>query len=86
MDEIKLKPCPFCGGMSAMFTRVGDADGARGETRMWHFGIGCTECNIRLPRSDYKLAVQMGRCGEIKIMEDDRQEAADLWNRRADNG
>lgn len=86
MDEIKLKPCPFCGGLSAMFTRVGDADGARGETRMWHFGIGCTECNIRLPRSDYKLAVQMGRDGEIHILEDDRQEAADLWNRRAENG
>ena len=43
MEEIKLKPCPFCGGMSAMFTRVGDADGARGATRVWHFGIGCTE-------------------------------------------
>lgn len=27
MTEIKLKPCPFCGGMSAMFTRVGDAGG-----------------------------------------------------------
>lgn len=86
MDEIKLKPCPFCGGVSAIFTRVGDADGARRDTRMWHFGIGCTECNIRLPRSDYKLAVQMGRDGEIHILEDDRQEAADLWNRRAENG
>ena len=69
-----------------MFTRVGDADGARGETRMWHFGIGCTECNIRLPRSDYKLSVQMGRDGEIHILEDDRQEASDLWNRRAEHG
>lgn len=48
MTEIKLKPCPFCGGMSAMFTRVGDAGGARGATRVWHLGIGCTECNIRL--------------------------------------
>lgn len=65
---------------------LGDADGARGATRVWHFGIVCTECTIRLPRSDYKLAVQMGRCGEIQILEDDRQEAADLWNRRADNG
>ena len=68
-----------------MFTRVGDADGARVETRTWRFGIACTECNIRLPRSDYRLSVQMGKCGEIKILEDDRQEAADLWNRRAEH-
>lgn len=86
MDDTQLKPCPFCGGMSEMFTRVGDVDGTRGETRVWHFGIGCTKCGIRLPRSNYKLSVQMGRCGGIQILEDDRQEAADLWNRRADNG
>ena len=86
MTDIELRPCPFCGAQAAMFTRVGDADGVRGETRVWHFGIGCTECNVRLPRSDYKLSVQMGRCGGIQILEDDRQEAADVWNRRAGNG
>lgn len=86
MDESELKPCPFCGDQAAMFTRVGDADGVRGETRVWYFGIGCTECGVALPRRNYKLVVQMGRCGGIKILDDDRQEAADLWNRRADNG
>ena len=86
MDEIKLKPCPFCGGEAAMIANVGCADAASGDFRAWEFCVMCLGCNISLPRRNYHLSVQLGKCGEIVVAQDDRQEAADTWNRRADNG
>lgn len=86
MDEIKLKLCPFCGGEAAMIANTVCADAARGESRAWEFGIMCLDCNISLPRRNYRLSVKLDKCGEIVVLQDDREEAAALWNRRADNG
>lgn len=86
MDEIKLKPCPFCGGEAAMIANTGCIEAAHGEYRAWEFCVMCIGCNISLPRRNYRLAVKLDKCGEIVVMQDERKEAADLWNRRADNG
>lgn len=85
MDKIKLKPCPFCGGEAAVVTNAVAASENCGDYRLWKFGIMCLNCNIALPRRNYQLRVQIDKCGEIIAAQDDRQEAADLWNQRAKN-
>lgn len=60
MPEIKLKPCPFCGGI---------ADVVRKEK--WEkviFFATCLYCGAEMPRNSRTVA-----------------EAAEAWNRRADN-
>lgn len=56
MSEIKLKPCPFCGGEAKIIGAIGAVFCAR-----------CTEC------------------GAETQSELSEQQAAELWNRRADN-
>ena len=85
MDEIKLKPCPFCGKEAAFFSKCCCPKAAAGLTRKWEFGVGCLACGIALPTTTYSFAVQMKKDGGIEIIEDDRQEAADTWNRRAEH-
>ena len=86
MDEIKLKPCPFCGKEAAFFSKCCCSKAATGLTRKWEFGVGCLACGIALPNTSYSFSLQMAKDGSIRYIDDDRQEAADTWNRRADNG
>lgn len=55
MSEIKLKPCPFCGGK---------AEYMRGDRYKW---VHCTSC--------------LATTGNYYTVKD----AAQAWNRRADN-
>ena len=58
MDEIKLKPCPFCGGKAEYII---NSNYERCTTHGWQFGIKCTNCMIELPMRDFilnTLAVQ----------------------------
>lgn len=81
-----LKPCPFCGGEVIFFPKCNCPNAAGGLTRSREFGVGCLACGIALPKSTYRLSVQMAKDGSIEVIEDDRQEAADTWNRRSNNG
>ena len=83
MDKIKLKPCPFCGGKAAYIIY---SNYARCTTHGWQFGIKCTDCMTALPVRDFAVTVDLESDGEIALVKDDRKKAADMWNRRADNG
>lgn len=41
---------------------------------------------VELPVRDFIVTVDMNSNGEIVFTEDERGKAADMWNRRADNG
>jgi len=41
---------------------------------------------IELPIRDFIVTVDMESNGEIAFAKDDRKKAADMWNRRIDNG
>lgn len=82
MDEIKLKPCPFCGGKAEYFI---SSNYSRGVTHGWKFGINCTNCLIALPMQDFTVTADLTANGEIVFAEDDRKKAADMWNRRAEH-
>lgn len=92
MDEVnacmgfELKPCPFCGEEAVFFPKRSCPDAAGGLTRRWRFGVGCLACGIALPKTTYSVSVQMKQDGGIEVVEDDRQEAADTWNRRSNDG
>ncbi len=79
---VDLMPCPFCGGEAIFFPKVSCPNAAGGLTRSWEFSVGCLACGITLPKETYRFSVQMGKDGSINVIEDDRQEAADAWNRR----
>lgn len=83
MDKFKLKPCPFCGGEAVYII---DKNYIRCTEHVWKFGIKCTNCMVELPVRDFIVTVDMNSNGEIVFTEDERGKAADMWNRRADNG
>lgn len=78
----KLKPCPFCGGEAKFFTKIFSQ---KGISRDWQFGIYCTRCDVTTPRTDYKIEISFESNGEIKTTIDEREIAAEAWNRRSDN-
>lgn len=78
MNEIKLKPCPFCGSEKApeIFTLAEiachDEDEAT-EVELSHFAVACN--------------YSRGGCGcSTGGLLETEEEAAEMWNRRADNG
>lgn len=83
---IDLRPCPFCGGEALFFVKVSCPNAVGGFTRSWEFGVGCLGCGITLPKDTYRFSVQMINDGSINVIEDDRQKAADTWNKRAEHG
>ena len=82
MDEIKLKPCPFCGGKAEYIINT---NYERCTTHGWKFGIKCTNCMTELPIKDFIVTVDLESNGKIAFAKDDRKKAADMWNRRAEH-
>lgn len=80
MEE--LKPCPFCEGEALLLIK-GSLE--RGTTRGWEFGIYCSECNVTTAKTNYRLEIKLGDLGHITEIVDERQMAAEAWNRRADH-
>lgn len=78
MDE-KLKPCPFCGSVTAP-TLMDKKDAS------WDY---CDdEHEILCPEFVVCCAVRKGGCGTSTgfVQEDEKEYAVELWNRRADSG
>lgn len=78
----KLKPCPFCGGDAIFFQK---AYAVSNSTRGWVFTVRCKKCGVALPKTNYVIEVNLGDSGEIKIATDERQQAAEAWNRRVND-
>ena len=74
MSNIELKPCPFCGKSVARIITVAEADRCQGDK--WADTHYITVC-------DY----HKGGCGSGGTCNNEtREQAAEAWNRRADNG
>lgn len=82
MPEIKLKPCPFCGGEA---TYIINNNYEHRTTHGWTFGIKCKNCMAELPVRDFIVTVDLESNGEIVFAKDDREKAARMWNRRAEH-
>lgn len=88
-DEIKLKPCPFCGGKVSLVL-CDDEGNLHDEAYREHpySGLGfmlhlAHEENPECPIASYEC--DGGILGGVYIY-DTEEQAAEAWNRRADNG
>lgn len=81
MAEIKLKPCPFCGEIPAFeITAHIKRESYIGVS----FNIRCRKCNFDFPgKYEMGIVFNLNNDNGIQIICDERQKAADAWNRRA---
>ncbi len=79
MAYIELKPCPFCGGTAKLDIKCYNA---RNDIRGWSFQVKCSDCKVELPKQ-YKVEVELNPSGDMSFVTDERQKAAEIWNRRA---
>lgn len=78
----ELKPCPFCGGEAYYTTLSNDSNNSNvGFT----FEIACKECKTTYPKR-YTIKIVLSNTGELESYIDGREQAAEDWNRRFDNG
>ena len=74
-----MKPCPFCGGEAFFMAKSFEV---KKDIRGWKFGVQCKKCGVTTAKTDYELKITLSNKGEIVPVEDERQLAADDWNRR----
>ena len=79
MEEIKLKPCPFCGGEAEFNIKTNSSSRLRSG---FTFVIRCKECHIQYPKM-YRSEFKIHSNGDMIPTIDERGKAADDWNRRA---
>lgn len=82
MDKFALKPCPFCGGKAEYIV---NGIYRRGESLGWEFNVVCTGCMVSMPRTRFVVTVSWDNSKGIVLEEDDRDKAAQMWNRRAEH-
>ena len=74
MNNLALKPCPFCGAPAELFRGQQMRDGC-----MTPYVLArCTNCKAGTRRTDYPATEPFS--------EQEEQKAANLWNRRYTNG
>jgi hypothetical protein len=78
----KPKPCPFCGGEAKFLI---NKLVAKRKQAGWRFGIYCTKCGVVFPKTDYRVEMTFSDDGEIKPTIDEREIAAEAWNRRVND-
>lgn len=71
MDEIKLKPCPFCGGEAAAFEYGGSC---------W---VRCRNCRVM---TEVFYNVFTDNLTNTTVQQDGKLKALKAWNRRVNNG
>lgn len=70
MSEIKLKPCPFCGGEALLES---EADPTYAPT---FYDPGCANASV-------VWWCKCVECGATVALQESEQNAAEAWNRRA---
>lgn len=77
MDEIKLKPCPFCGGTKIFVGSVAEIE-----------LMDKYDENYDLYNSQFQVVCDSiaGGCGASSGCCKNKAAAIEAWNRRADNG
>lgn len=78
MSEIKLKPCPFCGG-KAIYKII--SNNSTHHCVGFGFKVECEDCGMNLP-GRYDMSFSLTEDGELNVLLDKRPIAAEKWNRR----
>lgn len=80
MNEAKLKPCPFCGTIPHFKLKSNClTDTSKGVD----FTVYCQGCGIEFPQKfSFKIEFDLENPTGIKYVADEREKAAEAWNRR----
>lgn len=78
--DIKLKPCPFCGGKAVFQTRSTFHNNLYGPGYV--FRIKCSKCGISPEKNEYMTSMYFDEDGKVGFRVDHREEAAKEWNER----
>ena len=79
-SDIKLLPCPFCGGEAYIKNR---ANGYSSSVFTKGAEVGCSECNIHFfGESSFEVSANM----DIYVLEDGIGKMIDRWNTRKAGG
>ena len=78
-----LKPCPFCGGAARIIMKSGGYSGNPTTIRN-EYVAGCEDCHIFTPPCNSKIWIDEN--GVLHPDKNGADDAAQLWNRRADDG
>ena len=82
-ENVKLRPCPFCGG-SAGF--IPDIMASQSNMLGWRFYVACFRCGVSYKNKDWRVWIKFDSDGNIVFARDDRPEALALWNASGDDG
>ena len=82
MAEIKLKPCPFCGGNPTL-RRC--STGTKGYKFTASYEVKCDKCRMAQTQT-FETVFDLELNGELVLEKDGRKEAIEAWNRRAEDG
>lgn len=86
MERIEFERCPWCGSLARF---IQTSFGACPPVSIDHgsfklsFTIKCSRCGASAPGSSGFIAMNLLDSGELNIWHDDRQKAANAWNKRA---
>ena len=78
MVGFELNSCPFCGGKAEY---EGVSHLLSNQVIGFEFKIVCKSCGVSPPNS-FLVSLRLLNSGDIKIIVDERQSAANVWNRR----
>lgn len=79
----ELRSCPFCGG-KARIVQADTTYGGRPTTIQNGYKVGCDSCKIYTPV--FNSAVWVDEEGSVHADKNGAEDAATLWNRRANDG
>lgn len=83
-EEIKLKPCPFCGGES----KIGEGYSDRIYGVVWVVAVWCTSCNALLERMESANALARSQSPDMlkKVLREKTIKDWNNWKEDGDNG
>lgn len=80
MDEIKLKPCPFCGGDAEILM---ESRGTNGHDELSvKYRIRCKHCGCSGSIHRFNIVVRLAYGGDAITDNSEKQKAIDAWNTR----
>ncbi len=80
MDELELKPCPFCGG-EAIYRYFPAPYDFQNNEQLVTIRVECSKCHVSAPK-DMELRIHLAKNGQMLFAKDERLDLATIWNRR----
>ena len=82
---MELKPCPFCGGGAAIKQTGIEVMETNRDSVRFDFSIRCVKCNATAPGAHGFISAKLSRSGDLNVWHDERPDAIESWNRRAND-